>query len=626
MNHLVNKLLFGCLMSVSASLDVYAAPDNLEPIYLRGECNQWGYNDSYKFNNEGNQYSLHLNELNGFFKIASSDWSTYDFGGTEEGFTISDSEYIPVKRIGYNWRAVNLRNVDISFTLTHDNVDFVKIVVDGKEPIFVKPQITSGTLPILYINVYTDETKTVLNNEINDKDLAHKDYFTYADYWIDCSPCEWIIDEGAKSIGSEEEPLALEIKARGNFTRTGFAKKPFKLKLGKKQNLLGLTPEKSKHYAILAHADDIYGYMRNFVGFNLGKRIGLPWTPAQQPIEVVINGDYRGIYFLTESIRVGDGRVMIEELKDNASDPMLISGGYLVELDNYDEDNQIVMNEKPYSNGDPYLRITFDTPEEYSDIQRRFITDQFTSMNDLIGNGSNEIWSYLDLDDLARYYLVEEIISHSEAFHGSTYLFRDRGENQKWHFSPLWDCGNAFNGPTDNHFFSGYTFGNTWIHTLIKNNKFREKVEETWKWFMSNNFEGLYDDMNIYAQRIKNAAIKDHERWGNAPRPNSSNSQRVCDNSDMERAKSDAINKLSEKINWIKKQFGNFDAKYPEPQRDETPAAKLPSYIETSVVENIDSTISDSVYFTLEGIRVDRPVKGLYIRVCGDKREKVIIR
>lgn len=154
----------------------------------------------------------------------------------------------------------------------------------------------------------------------------------------------------------------------------------------------------SKHWAILAHADDTKGYLRNFTGFALGERIGLPWTPRQQPIEVVINGDYRGLYFLTESIRVGDGRVPVEELDDNEENRTLISGGYIVELDNYDEDesSQIQMEEKGKSDQfKDMLRITFDTPEEYSALQRRFISEQFTAINDLIGDDSDDMWRYL---------------------------------------------------------------------------------------------------------------------------------------------------------------------------------------------------------------------------------------
>ena len=134
-------------------------------------------------------------------------------------------------------------------------------------------------------------------------------------------------------------------------------------------------------------------------------------TPAQQPIEVVINGDYRGLYFLTESIRVGDDRVPVTELDDNVSDPALVSGGYLVELDNYEEENQIRMDEKSCVPGlyCDQLRITWDTPELYSDLQKRFVTDQFTAINDRVGANSDELWAYLDLDDAARYYVVEEL-------------------------------------------------------------------------------------------------------------------------------------------------------------------------------------------------------------------------
>ena len=145
-----------------------------------------------------------------------------------------------------------------------------------------KPAGITGTLPVLYINVYTDANKTVFNNEVIDYNLDHKNYFSNADYWLEMNGVDWM--DGAEDIGSREAPLPLEIKARGNWTRQGFVKKPFKLKLGDKQSMLGLS--KSKHFAILAHADDDKGYLRNYIGFNLGKRIGLPWTPSQQPVEV----------------------------------------------------------------------------------------------------------------------------------------------------------------------------------------------------------------------------------------------------------------------------------------------------------------------------------------------------
>ena len=352
--------------------------------------------------------------------------------------------------------------------------------------------------------------------------------------------------EGAESLGSEESPLPLQIKARGNFTRLAFSKKPFKLKLDKKQSMLGLI--KSKHFAILSHADDNFGYMRNFTGFNLGKRIGLPWTPSQQPVEVIINGNYRGLYFLTESIRIESDRIDIEELDDMETNPELISGGYLVELDNYNEENQIRMPEKSCVGGHyiDELRITWDTPEDYSDVQKQFVTEQFSYMNDYVGECNDKLWSYMDLDDAARYYIVEEIISHTESYHGSTYMFRDRGEGQKWHFSPLWDCGNAFNGSTSDFFYNCDPFGNTWIPSMRVNNKFNDKVKSTWLWFMQNRYDGLVDDINAYCEHISAAAKADRKRWKDAEQPDYAGRMPVVDNSDINSRKQSVLNHLAQ--------------------------------------------------------------------------------
>lgn len=620
-------------------------------MYVRGtQTDQWSVLDEYKFTREGNNYSIHLDRLDGDFKISDDMWQ-YNFGGTIR-LDITTSAKIPGKPNGQNYNAVQLNNVDISFALRMNEGTLlsteITVIVDGK-PIEDTVSGVSGTLPVLHINVYEYDSATksfildsdgnkILNNEVIDKDLPHKNYFN-GEYWLDVNGCKWLEELGAKSTGSADSPLPLQIKARGNFTRIAFAKKPFKLKLDKKQNLLNINinGEKSKHWAILAHADDNKGYLRNFTGFALGERIGLPWTPRQQPVEVVINGDYRGLYFLTESIRVGDGRVPVEELDDLVTDPALVSGGYVVELDNYDEPDasQIRMPEKGQSpHYKDMLRITFDTPEEYSDVQRRFITDQFTTINDYIGDNSDDMWKYLDLDDLARYYVVEEIISHTESFHGSTYLFRNRGEGQKWHFSPLWDCGNAFNGPTDGYFYDHSPFGNTWITSLRLNATFNAKVKETWQWFMGSNggYNGIADEINTYCNHIAEAAKADATRWQGQPVP--VNGMDVVDNTDMERRKNDVLRHLSAKINWLARQrdFGVINGDFAEPARDTTTAAPLPDYARDPNLGAVDGIIDDAgeytpEYYDLMGRRVLSPSKGgIYILRRGSKVEKTIVR
>ena len=613
-------------------------------VYLRGDFNGTNWmmsDDRYKFKYADGKYTLDITSANPItagssFKIGTSDWHDVDLGAPSENYAIDNSQVVALLPGGPNLTTKNgITDGSISFLYPYpDGRVNVTFTVAGTDPL--PPTELSGTLPVLYINVYTDKDHTAYNNEVISKDLAHKNYFEFAEYWLDVNGCQWLIDEGAENVGSAEKPLALQIKARGNYTRIAFAKKPFKLKLDKKQSLLGMS--KSKHYAILAHADDTYGYLRNFTGFNLGKRISLPWTPSQQPVEVVINGDYRGLYFLTESIRVEEDRVNITELDDNVSDGTLVSGGYIVELDNYDEDDdaQIRMYEKTAKgSGDHYvdmLRITFDTPEVYSDLQRRFITDQFTAMNDYVGANSDNLWSYMDLDDAARYYLVKEILSDVESYHGSTYLFRDHGEGQKWHFSPLWDFGNAFNGKTDQFFYNCDPFGNTWIPSMRVNNTFNNKVKETWLWFMSNEYEGLEEEINTYVEHLKEAAKADRNRWKSAPVPGGG--QSVVNNTDMDGKKDEALGKLNRKIDWLKGQFGDYTrGTYSEPSRDTTPAAELPDYakptssIEESVIGSDELWNGDAQYYNLQGMKVANPESGnIYIRVAGTKAQKVIVK
>ena len=126
---------------------------------------------------------------------------------------------------------------------------------------------------------------------------------------------------GIEPVGSAEAPVSLKIKGRGNYTWTGFDKKPYRLKFDKKVSIMGM--KKNKHFGLLAHADDDLGFLRNAVGFELSRRLGLAWTPTAEPVEVFLNGDYIGLYFLTELVRVDPDRVMSSNKRTTPPMPKL---------------------------------------------------------------------------------------------------------------------------------------------------------------------------------------------------------------------------------------------------------------------------------------------------------------
>ncbi len=113
----------------------------------------------------------------------------------------------------------------------------------------------TGTLPVIYINTE------------NGVEITSKEDYVKATYWIEPN------GSGLEAVGSAATPASTEIKGRGNYTWTGFDKKPYKLKLTEKTKLLGM--DKNKHFALLAHADDDLGFMRNALGFELARRMGL---------------------------------------------------------------------------------------------------------------------------------------------------------------------------------------------------------------------------------------------------------------------------------------------------------------------------------------------------------------
>ncbi len=358
----------------------------------------------------------------------------------------------------------------------------------------------SGTLPVLFIN--TEGGAPILSKET----------YLHATYYLDNMGID-----GVESIGSASQPLGMQIRGRGNYSWSGFDKKPYRIKLDDKQPLLGM--DKSKHFALLAHADDTYGFMRNIVGFQLSRMIGMPWTPADAPVEVVLNGDYIGLYFLTETIRVDKNRVNIVEQPDLATDPEEITGGWLVEIDNYDTDPHITINEKDSRHSK--IIFTYKTPEELSPAQEKYLTNQVTAINDAIYNpnlNDNSWEDYVDTDILARYYIVQEVVDDYESFHGSCYMYKNIGDC-KWMFGPVWDFGNAFSFDKTQYIYQGRVWHNTWIERMCAHPHFMETVQAVWHEFYNNSFNDIYDYVDDYAARISAAARCDAARWpdyGNA--------------------------------------------------------------------------------------------------------------
>lgn len=383
----------------------------------------------------------------------------------------------------------------------------------------------SGTLPVLYIQTE------------NNAPITSKDDYLNATYYLDAMDLA-----GYQSIGSASQPLVMEIKGRGNYTWRDFNKKPYRIKLADKQPLMGLT--KSKHFALMAHADDAQskkGFMRNQVGFELSRMIGMDWTPATAPVEVVLNGDYIGLYFLTETIRVDKDRVNIVEQEDEETDLAAITGGWLVEIDNYNEDPHITITE----GGRHTMWFTYKTPEVLSNAQMNFLTQEMERIDRLVYGDKNaaELWQYLDMDALAKFYIVQEIMDNYESFHGSCYLYREKGDGEKWKFGPVWDFGSSFNRNKDRYLFEGDVWHNHWIPEICKFPAFIARVKEIWKEFYPQ-INNIYTFTAEQLTLLKSAAVSDANRWAD-----------YSGNKDLQKRINNVNTWLQSTVAWLNEQW-----------------------------------------------------------------------
>ena len=107
--------------------------------------------------------------------------------------------------------------------------------------------------------------------------------------------------------------------------------------------------------------------------------------------------------------------------------------------------------------------VTPHSPKHLSDEQREYITRFLTEANDAIycSDKSSTKWEeYIDIDALAVFYIVQEAVDNPEAFSGSCYMYKQRGDSTKLIFGPLWDCGSSFHRFGSTYQFDDFIYEN----------------------------------------------------------------------------------------------------------------------------------------------------------------------
>jgi hypothetical protein len=193
--------------------------------------------------------------------------------------------------------------------------------------------------------------------------------------------------------------------------------------------------------------------MRNVLTYKLGNELGR-WAPRTQFCEVVLNGNYIGIYVLMERIKTNPGRVNIDELNYTDTLDNHITGGYIVKVDKTTAGGVIAWT-SPYTcqaPGTGPIRFQLHDPaiDTIHPLQKAYIQDYITDWEVALksSNFTDPVTGYkpyIDVGSFIDFFLINELSKNVDGYRISTYLHKQRfSEGGKLVAGPLWDFNIAW--------------------------------------------------------------------------------------------------------------------------------------------------------------------------------------
>jgi len=343
----------------------------------------------------------------------------------------ADGEYmffLPSKAQSFKFGNVDLKQYDCNSGIgTNEligevkfdscNLDFDQGVVLTKKEEYVGAETImvykSDAVPTLYIEC--EESQDVLDGEFGKE--------------CDCS-VSYIGTE--KSIFREKCEY---IKTRGN-TTFQLDKKPYQLKL-KRSMSFGMDSNEKTWILLANHCD------RSKLKNDIIYRFANDYTPLKASsgefVDLFINGDYRGCYYLCTKPQMGSALGLLEGYE-------LDEKGYLVEF-TWQLNEEDVWFETASGKT---AKVRF--PQNAQKAEVEYIKDKFDSLERAIdecleGNSTSfcEIEKYIDVDSYVYKYLIESLFANPDAGLASSYFYMNSGSaDGKIYAGPVWDYDLAF--------------------------------------------------------------------------------------------------------------------------------------------------------------------------------------
>lgn len=304
------------------------------------------------------------------------------------------------------------------------------------------------------------------------------------------------------------------VRGRGNATWL-WEKKPYSLTLDSPADLLGMG--EAEEWILLSNAPDP-SHLRNKIAYDLAAEVGLAYSPECQWVNLYLNGEYAGLYLLTERNEIHPQRISVG------------AENFLVSME---------LEERLQKQKYPYIKTERGTVLRIhqSDLLHSSIRQIWESAENAIfaEDGKDPLtgkaWTELiDLDSWAKKYLLEEILGNYDAGSVSQYFYYDKASG-KIQAGPVWDMDTSMGGDfwigRPNEILAGRE--HLWtaedsplFHALLQKEVFRERAAELFREVYQPAVERLCrEKLDDYAMQTAASAQMNRERWPDiSPKPN----------------------------------------------------------------------------------------------------------
>lgn len=330
-------------------------------------------------------------------------------------------------------------------------------------------------------------------------------------------------NEIAQNTMSREPDLQAKalFNVRGNSSRN-FAKTSYKIEFIDEQNIpskvevMGMSA--GEEWALYAPFLD-KTLLRNYMWMNICGNI-MEYAPNVRFCECYIDGVYKGVYVMMETIKKDSNRVNVSTYKEG---DRIVS--YILKLDNKSKDEKDLNSFSSYTaylDYDAGFTILYPKIELLTEKVKDAISKEISEFEKSLysydfKDSKKGYENYIDIDSWVDYYIIQEFLANNDMCSKSTYLYKDKGGKLK--MGPVWDFNNVCDNYMETDFGTEgffYADNRIWYKMLLKDEKFVKKVQARYKelrqTYLSEEYLMNYIDETI--EYLGDAIERNYDIWG----------------------------------------------------------------------------------------------------------------